>query len=125
MEGYLSAANLELPDSLELIPGVEISALWDTKEVHVVGLFVSPSHPGLNSLLTDQQERRWQRLMEFDRKLVKAGISGLDQYRGDRKGQALEVAEGKGSRIHRLPISRGGFERMKGAHHGGYIRDLL
>ncbi|MBT8145200.1 MAG: PHP domain-containing protein [Gammaproteobacteria bacterium] len=83
LEGYVSAANLDLPDSLQLIPGVEISALWDTREVHVVGLFVCPSHPGLSSLLIDQQERRWQRFMEFDRKLVKAGISGLDQYLED------------------------------------------
>ena len=80
LEGYLAIEQLVLPDELQLVAGVEISTLWDKQEIHIVGLCINPQHPGLNELLANQQQRRWERLMGFDRKLVKAGISGLDHY---------------------------------------------
>ena len=83
LEGYLDAARLDLPDSLQLVAGVEISTLWTTLEIHVLGLCIDPQHGGLNKLLVDQQRRRRQRLAEFDRKLVEAGITGLDRYLND------------------------------------------
>jgi predicted metal-dependent phosphoesterase TrpH len=67
-----SIANLP-----HLIDGVEISSLWNGREIHVVGLFVSASDSALKALLLQQQLLRWQRVERFDQHLQGAGISGL------------------------------------------------
>ena len=79
LEGYLDAVEIDLPESLRLVAGVEISTLWERLEIHVLGLCINPCHRGLKELLADQQQRRRNRFMEFGRVLVKAGISGLEQ----------------------------------------------
>ena len=80
LEGYLAAAETNLPNGPQLISGVEVSTLWEGQEIHVLGLCVNPQHRGLNELLKNQQLKRHTRLTEIDRKLVKAGIIGLDQH---------------------------------------------
>jgi predicted metal-dependent phosphoesterase TrpH len=80
LDGYLAARQLAVPDGPELIAGVEISTLWDKLEIHVLGLCVDPHHEGLSELLAEQQCRRRERLAAINEKLVKAGISGLDEY---------------------------------------------
>jgi len=83
LEGFLATEQLDLPDTLQMVAGVEISTLWDNLEIHVLGLCLDPQYSGLSELLTNQQQRRRERLREIDRKLEKAGISGLDQYMSD------------------------------------------
>jgi len=83
LEGNLTAAHIDLPGKLQLIAGVEISSLWENQEIHVLGLCLNPQHPGLNELLNRQQQRRRERVGEIDRKLMKAGIKGLDDYMSD------------------------------------------
>jgi len=69
--------NIEPPEALKLIPGVEISANWSNKEIHVVGLFIDSQNPNLNSLLGHQQELRRQRVALMDTKLEALGTPGL------------------------------------------------
>jgi predicted metal-dependent phosphoesterase TrpH len=80
VDGYLAAQQLAMPDGPELIAGVEISTLWDKLEIHVLGLCIDPHHEGLGKLLADQQRRRRERLKAMNEKLLKAGISGLEQF---------------------------------------------
>lgn len=67
------------PD-LKLIPGVEISADWAGREVHIVGLFVSPSDEQLQALLSKQRHSRQTRMEQMSLKLEKLGINGLFEY---------------------------------------------
>ena len=64
----------------QLIPGVEISADWDGREVHVVGLFISPSDQNLQALLSEQRRVRKLRMAQMNQKLEQAGILGLLAY---------------------------------------------
>jgi len=68
------------PDALTLITGVEISCLWDQREIHVVGLGFDRHDAALQALLQRQQQLRWQRAQDMDIKLQKAGITGLTRY---------------------------------------------
>src|SRR5690606_29704271 len=72
----------EQPDleRLTLITGVEISCLWDQREIHVVGLGFDRHDTALQALLQRQQQLRWQRAQDMDIKLQKAGITGLTRY---------------------------------------------
>lgn len=70
----------DIPPGMHLIPGVEISTLWDNREIHIVGLFVDITAPKLLALLQTQQEKRRTRALNMGLKLEKAGITGLEQY---------------------------------------------
>lgn len=51
---------------LTLIPGVEISSLWDRQEIHVVGIGIDRKDTTLQTLLLGQQALRRERAAEMD-----------------------------------------------------------
>jgi predicted metal-dependent phosphoesterase TrpH len=65
---------------LQLLPGVEISTLWEHQEVHIVGLGIDCANQTLQSLLQAQQRLRRERAATMDLRLQKAGICGLLDY---------------------------------------------
>ncbi|WP_025475677.1 RNase RNM, partial [Yersinia pestis] len=62
--------------ALRLIPGVEISTLWENHEIHIVGLGIDVQHVSLRTLLEAQSEHRYQRAQEISTRLEKARIVG-------------------------------------------------
>lgn len=67
-------ARLQLP--LVLIPGVEISTLWENHEIHIVGLGIHEQHPALQQLLSAQSAGRERRAEQIGLRLAKAHIPG-------------------------------------------------
>ncbi len=61
---------------LTLVPGVEISARWGSRELHIVGLGIDPEHPQLVAELTRQVERRDARAQLMGERLAKHHIHG-------------------------------------------------
>ncbi|MFC0073968.1 PHP domain-containing protein [Samsonia erythrinae] len=59
---------------LRLIPGVEVSTLWENHEIHIVGLGMEIAHPALSSLLQQQALFRQQRAEQIALRLEKARI---------------------------------------------------
>ncbi|BDM65117.1 phosphatase [Shewanella sp. NFH-SH190041] len=92
------AFNLTQPKPLTLINGVEISTRWNSFDIHVVGLNLDITHPGLLTFLAHQRELRELRAVEIGVRLAKAGIEGA--YEG-----ASALANG-------AAISRGHFARF-------------
>ncbi|EHG6152780.1 RNase RNM [Escherichia fergusonii] len=61
---------------LNLIPGVEISTVWENHEIHIVGLNIDITHPLMCEFLAQQTERRNQRAKLIAERLEKAQIPG-------------------------------------------------
>lgn len=61
---------------LTLIPGVEISTLWENIEIHIVGLNIDIEHPAIKALLNAQSLCREARAIMIGERLAKAGIEG-------------------------------------------------
>lgn len=59
---------------IQLINGVEISTIWENREIHIVGLGFDPFHPEMTALLQKQAENRLNRAMAISEKLAKLGI---------------------------------------------------
>ncbi|HHU8015584.1 TPA: RNase RNM, partial [Escherichia coli] len=59
-----------------LIPGVEISTVWENHEIHIVGLNIDITHPLMCEFLAQQTERRNQRAQLIAERLEKAQIPG-------------------------------------------------
>jgi predicted metal-dependent phosphoesterase TrpH len=74
--GLPEAAESASRHGITLINGVEISATWNTRTLHVVGLKVSPSHLPLLAGLADIRQGRHQRAEGMAVSLEKIGIPG-------------------------------------------------
>ena len=65
---------------ITIINGVELSCLWSTMDIHIVGLFIEPTNDRMEKLLAAQQAQRENRAQAIDRNLQKIGIHGLMSY---------------------------------------------
>lgn len=96
----IPAASEEISRSgleLTLIPGVEISTVWENHEIHIVGLNIDIENPAMCAFLAQQTERRQQRARLIADRLEKAHITGA--WEG-----ALRLADGGA-------VTRGHFAR--------------
>lgn len=75
LKSYIAKNNFEI----KIINGIEISALSDFGEVHVVGLGIDLEHPLLKDKLALQIKKRWQRATEICEKLAKLGVNHVFQ----------------------------------------------
>jgi predicted metal-dependent phosphoesterase TrpH len=97
---------------ITLVPGVEISVTWGTQTVHVVGLQIDITHPGLQAGLARLREFRDWRAEEIGRRLAKAGIPG-----------AIEDAR---TRAQRGLVSRTHFAQfLVAAGHASDVRSVF
>jgi len=76
-------------DGLAIIPGVEISCVWENNEIHVVGLCINASDPGLGALLAEQQASRYKRIVKIDEKLRQQGAGELLESLSGLKASVL------------------------------------
>lgn len=68
------------PGAPTILQGVEISCMWDQREIHVVGLGIDRHETELKALLGEQQALRLRRAQAMDMRLQKAGVGGLMNY---------------------------------------------
>lgn len=68
--GWNEAAEAAEAAGLEFIPGVEITAVLDDMDVHVLGYFPSMRAPMLERFLEDQRQDRLRRVREIERRLA-------------------------------------------------------
>ena len=59
---------------IRLVPGIELSAFLDRKEIHLLGHFVDPVHPTLRRFEDFLAERRRIRMEEIVEKLAALGV---------------------------------------------------
>ncbi len=60
-----------------LIPGVELSCLWKSRTIHIVGLDFDPEEPRFRQALQQQNDNRWARARMICERLDKLGIDDL------------------------------------------------
>ncbi len=61
---------------LRLIDGIEISTVWENKDIHIVGLNIDPNHPAILDLVKVQQQRREERAELMGQRLEKNRMPG-------------------------------------------------
>jgi hypothetical protein len=72
---------------IQLVPGIEITAVVEGADVHVLGYFLQPESPSLERFLSEQRRRRLERVREMIGRLASHGIE-LDP------GAILDPGEG-------------------------------
>jgi len=59
---------------IEFVPGVELSAIYQNKEVHIIGLFIDWKDKAFNERLTYFQKKRAERAKKIIKKLRELGL---------------------------------------------------
>ena len=62
--------------AITLINGIEISSVWENKDIHIVGLNIDPSSPQLMTFIEAQSARRLARAELIAKRLAKHRIEG-------------------------------------------------
>lgn len=72
--GVAEAQAACLAGDIEVIPGIEISCRWATRDIHVVGLAVDADHPKLSALIDQLAVMRTERAEAIALRLAKLGV---------------------------------------------------
>lgn len=75
LTGLPAAEAAARQHGLQLIPGVEMSASWANKTLHIVGLAIDRQHPALQQHLQPVQAYREHRAEQIAERLARAGIA--------------------------------------------------
>lgn len=74
LDSYKLAQKPAEDAEIELIPGIEISAVWQAKDIHILGYFCDPTNLALNIELEDFAKQRITRVKAIVKKLNALGI---------------------------------------------------
>jgi predicted metal-dependent phosphoesterase TrpH len=72
--GCLAAADACAAIGVTFVTGIEITAVRDDQDVHVLGYFLDVAAPGLHAFLSEQRRRRIDRLRQMLQKIAAMGI---------------------------------------------------
>ena len=72
--GVPAAAAHARAAGLEFLPGIEITAVWEGRDVHMLGYFLDEDPPGLGAFLTAQRQDRTQRVRKMGSLLAQLGM---------------------------------------------------
>jgi predicted metal-dependent phosphoesterase TrpH len=74
IDGFREARPLAAAEGLTCVAGIEITAVHDGHDVHVLGYFIDPDHAELAAFLTRQLDDRRRRLYEMAERLSELGM---------------------------------------------------
>ena len=72
--GYQAAAAVSATAGVELVPGIEITAIVAGADVHVLGYFIDVHSPRLLAFLAEQRRRRIDRVRQIFDRLAAHGV---------------------------------------------------
>lgn len=113
-------------ETLQLIPGVEVSTCIGTEEIHILGYGINDTHPGLLELLANAQANRIKRVCHILDGLKAVGVSITVE---EVKNGYQTVSPGRMHIAHAL-IKRGYVRNFReafdqylnyGLNHGEYL----
>ncbi|WP_413111380.1 RNase RNM [Thaumasiovibrio sp. DFM-14] len=73
-EAHHAVKSAKLP--LTVINGIEISTVWENKDIHIVGLNIDPEHAAITTLVAAQRHRRDERAELMGHRLEKQRVPG-------------------------------------------------
>ena len=116
--GLAEARAAAVRVDLEMVDGIEITAVHEGRDVHILGYYIDTTGPALSTFLRAQRASRVERVFEIGEKLNALGV-GIDI------DDLLESAAARAGRIGRAAINRAGDGRRGSRDVGaGRVRSL-
>lgn len=90
IKGYLKARLIATSYGIKLLPGVELTALWGRREIHLLGYCFDPDDPGILSLMGRQRRARVDRMEQILYYLGKKGVDvTLEEVKSVARGGTI------------------------------------
>ena len=84
IKGYLSAKDKARELKIDLIPGVEVGAVWKSREVHILIYCFDETDEDFRKMLFNQKRARIRRMERIVKKLQKEGLDvTMDEVRAE------------------------------------------
>ncbi|HLV76512.1 MAG TPA: PHP domain-containing protein [Marinobacter sp.] len=77
IQGLAQARGVAGEHGLVLVNGIELSCVWRSQTIHIVGLDFDHTDPALLAALEEQHDNRWRRARLIADKLSKLRVDGL------------------------------------------------
>lgn len=74
MAGFDEALAAGVEYGVHVVPGIEVSSTWHSRDIHVLGYFVDPGHSAIRRHMEEAGGRRERRMEEMVDRLVSMGI---------------------------------------------------
>lgn len=74
VDGLDEAKIASKKHGISLIPGIELSAQWQNRTLHIVGLSIDPTEPSLKTTISEAKRTRADRARLIGARLEKAGV---------------------------------------------------
>lgn len=100
---------------LTLVPGVEVTAVWQGRDVHVLGYWIDPAHSPLVTFLAEQRDRRVARVRAIGAALAQAGAAI------DVEPLLAQAAAQPGAAVGRPSVARA----LVAAGHASSVQDAF
>jgi predicted metal-dependent phosphoesterase TrpH len=127
MAAHADAAVAARTAGVDFVPGIEITSVYKGKDAHVLGYFLDPDTPGLETLIAGQRSRRVTRAREIAAALERLGapidLDALLATAGSRSGKAIarpQIAQALIQAGHVATVAEA-FERYLGEGCGAYV----
>jgi hypothetical protein len=117
----IAPARAAAANTVEVIAGVEITAEYRGRELHLLGYFIDPGHAGLNKALRGLREHRVTRFRDMIERLRACGVS-VDEGPAARRRVAGTAAPGE--RAGAAAAGRVGAEAFRRYLHDGGRADV-
>lgn len=119
VNGISSAEDASLKYGVEIVPGIELSTLFEDEEIHILGYYIDYKDPWLLNILEKIQNSRYERAAQIVNKLNGLGVEiTLEQV----KIKADNGAIGR-PHIARAMIDKGYITNIKEAFKGFIGKD--
>ena len=122
--GVGPAAAAARAAGIAFVPGVELSASWRGRTIHVLGLAIDPVEPELTLALAAQQSRRETRAVRIADRLDAAGAPGTAALQAIRADGSLPTRTHFARALVAAGVARdmaGAFERWLGRGRPGDV----
>ena len=113
--GLADARRAAAAQGIEFVDGVEVTAVADGRDVHVLGYFVDPADDTFNAFLTTQRARRVERLREMGARLGELSV------RIDLDRLLARAARKPGASVGRPALARA----LVRANHVGSVQEAF
>lgn len=125
VEGLAEAARAAEHLGMRFIPGIELSVSWERVDVHVVGLGIDRTNPGLLAGIEQQEQKREERALRIGERLERKGFSGA--WEGARRlaGEATVTRTHFGRWLveaGHVPNLQAAFKRYLRRGKAGYVQ---
>lgn len=126
MAGVPAAAEAAAAAGIEFLPGVEITAVIEHRDVHLLGYFLDANPPGLAPFLEEQRDQRVDRARAMAVRLVDLGVPIdvemiIEQARADDRAVARPLLARALVDAGHVASEREAYERWIGDGKPAYV----